>query len=166
MIREQIYATRYLAGKVKRYHTWPMLNQQTVGEHSARVANIYVEIYGMPRAEILYYCLNHDAGELWAGDVPFGIKRSLPELHDQMEIAEAQGLKMLDITLPTLTDEEKARVKICDLLEMWETGMYEEMMGNKFASPIRQDTLSKAQGMAANNDCSERVNKWLHQHWI
>ena len=98
--RDQIYQSKYLAGCVKRYHTWPMLKEQTVGHHCWRVACIFVEIFGLPRAEVLYYCLHHDSGELFAGDVPFGIKAAVPGLKNSINQAEKHGLMALNIELP------------------------------------------------------------------
>jgi 5'-deoxynucleotidase YfbR-like HD superfamily hydrolase len=161
MNRDKVYASRALAGRIKRYSTWPMLHQQTVGEHSARVANLFVEIFGMPRPEVLYYCLNHDAGELWAGDLPFGVKQHVPGLKEAMRVAEAIGLKKLDIMLPDLTELECAQVKVCDLLEMFECGIIEMNMGNKYAEPIKHDTMYAAQKIANDHCFSEKVNKWL-----
>jgi hypothetical protein len=161
MLREKIYVNRYLAGRVKRYSTWPMLTTQTVAEHCWRVACIYVEIFGMPRAEVLYYCLHHDSGELWAGDLPFGVKIAVPGLSEAMRKAEAEGLQLLDLKLPQLTPEETTKCKICDLLEMNEHGKHEMTMGNEYAEPIVHDTLAEAQRQASMIDASDKVNHWV-----
>jgi hypothetical protein len=159
--RDQVYASRHFAGRVKRYHTWPTLHQQTVAEHCWRVAGILVEIFGMPRAEVLFYCLHHDSGELWAGDLPFGTKKTVAGLKDCMNKAEEIGLHNLGIKLPELTTSELAQVKICDLLEMHEFGKAEIDMGNKCAFPIIKDTLYLVQRLAGEHCFSEKVNKWL-----
>jgi hypothetical protein len=159
--REQVYMSRHLAGRVKRYHTWMMLNEQTVAEHCWNVASIFVEIFGMPSAEVLYFCLHHDSGELWAGDLPFGIKQKTNGLGEKMKEVEAIGLQMLEIKLPELTSIEYIQVKICDLLEMNETGRLELNLGNSYAEPIIRDTLKAAQGLAAEHGLSTLVNNWL-----
>jgi len=161
MHRQEIYRSRYLAGCVKRYSTWPMLQQQTVGHHCWRVANIYVECFGMPRAEVLYYCLNHDSGELWAGDLPFGVKARLPALKEAMNEAEAIGLQQLELKLPELSHMEIVQCKICDLLEMHECGEHEMKMGNTYAEPIYRDTAHAAQRLAGELCVSQKVNDWL-----
>lgn len=159
--RNNIYSSPYLAGCVKRYHTWPMIKEQTVGHHCWRVACIFVEIFGIPRAEVLYYCLHHDSGELYAGDIPFGIKKTIPNLKEAMDVAESIGLKQLDTRLPQLTKEEQIQVKICDYLEMHETGEHELNLGNKYAEPIAKDTMFLAQNLARESCMSEHVNNWL-----
>lgn len=162
MNRDDIYRSKYLAGCVKRYHAWPMIREQTVGHHCWRVATMFVEIFGMPRAEVLYYCLHHDSGELWAGDIPFRGKRTV-ELKRAMDHSEEMGREKLGIHLPELTKEELIQVKICDLLEMYETGEYEFNLGNKYAEPIMDDTLQSATALANGSCMSQHVENWLTQ---
>src|SRR5215471_1735281 len=159
--RYEIYRSRYLAGCVKRYSTWPMIHEQTVGQHCWRVACIYVEIFGMPRVEVLYFCLHHDSGELYSGDIPFKVKQDVPGLKMLMNDAEDIGLKRLEIELPEITKLERIQVKIADLLEMHERGDYELNLGNKYAEPIIHDTMHDAQKLAKESCMSEHVNKWL-----
>lgn len=160
-LRDRIYRSQAMAARVKRYHGWQTLHIQTVGEHSARVANIYVSIFGLPRAEVLYYALNHDAGELLAGDVPFGGKDKVPGLRIAISEAETAGLSLLGIELPTLTAQECARLKIADLLEMHEFGRIEELMGNRLAAPVTTDTLASALRKAAEIGELSIVEDWL-----
>lgn len=161
MHRQEIYKSRYLAGQIVRYHTWPMIHRQTVGQHCWRVACIFVEVFGMPRAEVLYFCLHHDSGELYSGDIPFRIKREIEGLKDLMNKAEDIGLQQLGIRLPELTKEERIQVKIADLLEMHESGEYEYNLGNAYAEPIIHDTMNDAQKLAKEFCMSEHVNHWL-----
>jgi 5'-deoxynucleotidase YfbR-like HD superfamily hydrolase len=160
-LRERINRSHAMAGRVKRYACWPTLHTQTVGEHSARVANIYISVFGLPRAEVLFYALNHDAGELLAGDIPFGGKDKVPGLRTAMNAAEQYGLAVLDLTLPVLTLEEQARIKIADLLEMHEFGRIEELMGNRLAAPVTTDTLAAALRKAAEINQISTVENWL-----
>ncbi len=112
-----------------------MIRRPTVAEHQNRVTTLYVELFGMPRAEVLYYCSVHDMGEQRAGDTPYGAKRLVPELAQAVNEAEKIGYADLGITLPELTAEEFRRFKICDLLEMYETALVELRMGNTYAKP-------------------------------
>ena len=139
-LNDRINASKALAGRVIRYHGWPVLHRQSVGEHSHRVASIFVELWGIPRSEILYYILHHDSGELWSGDVPFGAKRASPDLKESINKAEEVGLEKLGITLPSLSSEEFIQFKIADILEMFEFGLIERFMGNRLALPIIEKT--------------------------
>lgn len=122
-----------LAGRVGRWHTWPMIRRPNNGEHCARVAIIYTELWGMPRAEVLYHCLTHDHGELAAGDTPYGAKRMHPLLADATNQAELMGRTTLGVIQTSLTQVEHDQFKVCDLGEMWETACVEFNMGNRFA---------------------------------
>jgi len=161
MDRDRVYTSRFLAGMVQRYHCWPTITNQTVAAHCWRVATIFVEIFGLPRADVLYYALHHDSGELWAGDIAFMVKRRTPGLKAAMDIAEQTGLRNLDLRLPELSELELVQVKIADLLEMHEYGDMEENLGNKYAGPITRDTMAAAQTLAAKHDLSGVVNQWL-----
>ena len=138
--KEQVWRTRGLACRVARYSTWPTLKEQSTGAHSCRVAQIYCELFGLPRAEVLYYLLHHDSGELFGGDTPYGAKRAVPALKKAVEEAEEEGARMLEITWPSLDEDERRRAKIADLAEMNEFGEIELAMGNKFAVPIVAET--------------------------
>jgi 5'-deoxynucleotidase YfbR-like HD superfamily hydrolase len=162
--REQVYTATALAGGVKRYSTWPTITQQTVSQHCWRVACLYVEIFGMPRAEVLYYCLHHDSGELWAGDIPFMVKDKTPGLREASQKAEQEGFQRLGITLPELTDEEKAQVKIIDILEMHEFGCHELKLGNTYAQPIINDTREAALDLADTWGKKDLVEIWCNRH--
>lgn len=46
-----------LAGLVRRYHTWTVLHQQTVAEHSWQVMRLYERIFGTPPAPVFLHIL-------------------------------------------------------------------------------------------------------------
>jgi 5'-deoxynucleotidase YfbR-like HD superfamily hydrolase len=137
-----------------------MLHPQTVGEHSARVATLYVEIFGLPRAEVLYYILHHDSGELTAGDTPFPAKQLSPGFKKEYEKVEALGYERLGVVLPDLADWEFRRVKVADLMEMWETGWHEMRLGNGYARPIVDDTAEAAFNVVSAED-APKLNEWF-----
>jgi hypothetical protein len=140
-----------------------MITEQTVGQHSHRVATLYCELWGVPRVEVLFYVLHHDGGELSAGDVPFGAKKLSEEFGEGHRAAEDIGLQRQGVTLPRITEVEHSQFKIADIMEMWETGSMELAMGNQFAIPIVNDTLAAAMRMC--DDLSEahrqKLSSWL-----
>lgn len=143
MQRSDVRRDIRLAGQVKRYACWPTLTTQTTGEHSWQVLRIYIEIFGPPSPDVTVYIVHHDSAELVVGDPPFPLKAQnadLKQIYDRLE--DAAMMEMRGEALPVLSDEERARVKICDLLEMWEFGLQERMMGNRYAQPIIDDTLT------------------------
>lgn len=124
------------AGDVKRYSGWYTLRIQTNAHHTWNVARIYLELWGLPRAEVLQYILHHDSGELRAGDVAHHVKAANPELKAFMDAAEQEGREALGIGLPVLTRQEAWRFKCCDLLEMAEFAAEEQEMGNARMRPV------------------------------
>lgn len=136
---DQILSSQALAGRVRRWHCWNTISQQSVGEHSHRVATLYIELFGVPRVEVLCWILYHDLGELYAGDSPFGAKRDIPTLKNAVNQAEEKGLAKLGITMPELVGDEWVKFKIADLTEMWEFSYIERRQGNLYADPVMQN---------------------------
>lgn len=163
-LREQIYRSKRMAGQVRRYHAWPTLREQTVADHCWRVACIYCELFGIPRGEVLFFCLHHDSGELFAGDLPFGGKSRCPGMKEAVDECERMGLKNLGIELPMLRDEERRKVKLCDLLEMWEFGSVEARMGNMLAMPVVDATREAAEELAYDLCCYDRMETWMGEN--
>lgn len=161
MKRESVHRSRYLSGRVMRWHTWPTIHKPNVAEHQCRVAQIYCELWGLPRAEVLYYCINHDRGEQWAGDVPFGGKSRVPGLADAIEQAETEGLGLQGVVLPELEEHEKLKFKICDMLEMMEFCVCEHNMGNKFAEVPYNDLEVKVLVIAQKLCDTMKVVHWI-----
>jgi 5'-deoxynucleotidase YfbR-like HD superfamily hydrolase len=166
-------ASRQLAGRVERWHTWPMIRRPTVMEHAGRVASLFCELWGIPRGEVLYYCLHHDHGEFTAGDVPFSAKELAPNLRESMNFAEAIGRDRLGIILPEINQEEFLRFKICDLLEMFETAIVEWNMGNRYAGCVVVDCANTALDMAHKVDllvsgnrtaCRDYIEGWVYKN--
>lgn len=158
--REKVYRSRYLAGQVRRWHTWPTIRSPNVAEHCCRVAQIYCEVFGLPRAEVLYYCLYHDNGELYAGDVPFGAKRRVSGYAEVTNEAEKIGLAAQGVVMPQLTELEWTRFKICDLLEMHEFSLHECRLGNQYAETPCRDTNLAALDLADKIDGRAAVQQW------
>lgn len=165
--RDQVYASPALAGLVERYHTWPTVTRQTVAAHAWRVATIYVEIFGMPRAEVLYYALHHDSGELWGGDIPFMVKDRNPGMREASNAEEKEGLCRLGIVMPELAPLEFQRVKLADLLERWEHGRHELRLGNQYAVPVIRATASavdqRLEGLRDASFTRDLVHNWMNK---
>lgn len=143
-----------MAGLVKRYHEFPVSREQTTAEHSWHLARIYLQIFGLPRAEVLAYIIHHDSGELAVGDNPFPVKRDNPDLKEIMNRLETESLERQGICLPGLSQEEAWRVKLCDLLEMNEFGREDYARGNKFAFPIIEHTWKNICAMLQGDDAT------------
>jgi len=137
------------AGLVKRYHTWPVLREQTVAEHTWHVLRIYDKLFGLPSVDVVRAVMYHDVGEVRTGDAPFPVKRDNPDLkaaYDRVE-AEHRFALLADDPESRLSADEIRHLKICDLVEMWEFGMEEVLKGNNLAVPIVDRTKRIALGL-------------------
>jgi 5'-deoxynucleotidase YfbR-like HD superfamily hydrolase len=115
---------------------------QTCAEHSWNVARLFWKFYPDKwTAEVAIYIMFHDSGEIGVGDIPFPVKRDNPTLKGYMDELERTSLKKQGIVLPELTMFEKALIKICDLLEMFEFGCEEMRRGNAYGEPIVRATI-------------------------
>lgn len=141
-IFNRVFTSLRFAGLIKRYHTWPTLREQTVAEHTWHVLRIYYTLFGPPPLELWIYMLFHDApGEMGAGDVSFHAKRKHPALKAALDAAEQEHLKRMGMEIPAITEEQHARFKICDVLEMLEFGEEESNKGNRYAEAIIDNTM-------------------------
>lgn len=124
------------AGAVKRWHTWPVLHGETVAEHSWNVLRILLQLFPDAPREVLVYVTYHDLGGVKTGDLPYPIKRDNPVLKETMDRIETESWREQGISCEPITAYWKARVKVCDMLDMWEFGIHDYLMGSCYARPI------------------------------
>ena len=132
-----------LAGRVLRYHTWPHIRQQTVAEHTWQVLRILLVIWPEPSPQLVRYVVGHDVGEITVGDPPYPIKANNPVLKSEMDRLEGEAQdelfrEWLLGDVPELTEDERWAFKMAEFIEMWEWGWEEELLGNRFASRVRE----------------------------
>jgi hypothetical protein len=73
------------------------------------------------------------------------VKAENPELKIEFEKVEHKALLHMGVgMLPDISDDERKRIKVCDLLEMMIFGLVEREMGNLLAIPIIQRTKTAA----------------------
>lgn len=137
------------AGQVERYHTWPTHRRQSVAEHTWQVMRIMMTVdVGMCTTRLMHYAVLHDVGEM-AGDVPWPGKRNDPVLKSQHDLAEkrvraAMTARWGQPGLPTLSGTERSFFKMCECIEMWEFGLQERSMGNRYGTVVAERMLLAA----------------------
>lgn len=142
MLRSQVLTNPRMAGGVKRYHTWPTHQVQTVADHTWQVMRIYWTVFGPMPPHISTAILWHDCGELVSGDPPYPVKLLNPVLKHEMDRIEGDAVKNMGgpkVGFGELSVRERIRIKACDLVEMLEFGMEELRLGSQYASPIVDD---------------------------
>lgn len=146
---EDITTNLRLAAEVRRFHTWPVLRQQTIAEHSWQVLRIYEALWGWPSPRLTRHIQYHDCGEIVTGDLPYPTKSLNPELKRTIDLAEKEGLAKMGIELEEITVGEHKQFKLAHLIEMFEYGLEELCMGNTFAEPVASRCKIAALDMAA-----------------
>ena len=122
--------------QVERWHTWPTLRTQTIGDHTAQVLRIYVEVFGPPSPVVTLRILRHDMGEIGTGDCPSYAKVKAPELKNVLDKIEETVLNEMGHALSHLESAEAARVHCCDALEALEFAVDEMRLGSSFGAYI------------------------------
>jgi HD domain len=160
--------------KVQRYHTWPVIRQQSVGEHTAQLWRIFKAIWPDVPMRVLDFVLIHDMPELVLGDMPYpskalhpGIKPILKELEQEiMQQMKHSGWGISSI--PTLTVDELVIFKCVEFIEMWEYGLDELASGNLAANLIVNRWYEAAKGclaqmslMEEKDDVYTRANAYM-----
>lgn len=141
----------YMSGRVTRYSVWPTIAAPNVAEHTWGVYHVYWRIFGVPSAQLGLYIHLHDIEELVGGDNPFPSKMMFPKLKEATTEVEAFARKRLNTPEVEVTERERHRVKVCDLVEMMLFGMVEREMGNLLATPIVERTGDTARWIAREN---------------
>lgn len=167
------------AGQVRRYHTWAVIKDQSVAEHTWQILRILLTIWPEAPRNVLIYAVIHDMGEM-SGDIQYPFKILFNELKQGSEKAEIhvrreqrQHLGAPDIKHP-LSQFERHVFKACDNLEMWEYGIRERNMGNLYANIIIRrmqqavaDNISNIYSMKGtqqfeqNPDIVTRIQKYM-----
>jgi len=128
-------------GEVVRYHTWSTHHKQSVGEHSWQILRILLTIWpGAPR-RMMIHTVKHDMGEMM-GDIAYPFKQLVPELKHGSVKAEEHVMREMAKTIGiprnsgSLSRYEYVVFKLCEHIEMWEYGLHEMNMGNKYGEII------------------------------
>lgn len=142
-----------LAGHTVRYHTWPYIRPQTIASHSWQLARILLTI-APDQPRLLQYAIVHDMGEIATGDIPYPVKRNNPDLATVINRLEDDALHRLGETFKTnfrmeLTDDEKWTFKLVELIEMFEHGREEQILGNGFMEKVADRCWDAAEELMA-----------------
>jgi HD containing hydrolase-like enzyme len=159
------------AGGVKRYHTWPVLHNQTIGEHTWQVMRIYHQVFGPMAPEVSTFILWHDAGELVAGDHLGMLKTLVPEIKPYLDQVERQAVAEMGGAVSDLTDRFKWRVKACDLIDVYEHCTIELLQGNRLVEggiTWAQEQLEALLGKRLSSNDTLLIRDYMRTHkaWL
>jgi 5'-deoxynucleotidase YfbR-like HD superfamily hydrolase len=151
-----------LSGQLRRYHTWPIIGQQTVAEHTWQILRIYCSIVDKIDPHMVMHAMFHDIGETFTGDLPYPVKSENRDLKKQLDYLEEQSrLRQLEYWSAFkqifLSEEDKIFFKQIELIEMAEFGMDQMCLGNNHAFIIADRCLRKVY----ENDTSARLMRYI-----
>lgn len=127
-------------GLPRRFHTVPILKEQTLAAHSWGVAMLMFIIYGQSEPGLtmvdIMAALTHDLAEERFGDMPAPTKRSLgeifPDFREKYGAMEQRHLTNYGMNWEEfLDDDKKRRLKLCDSLEGALYCCRERALGNR-----------------------------------
>lgn len=122
-------------GSVYRFHTRPVLQRDTVAEHSGRAATLMIALWPQCTMNAVKGMLLHDLAEWFTGDLPAPVKLAKPMVGMLISTLEAEveheyGLSPL-APGELYSPEELWWLKWCDWLEGVLYCLREHAMGNR-----------------------------------
>lgn len=164
-----------MAGGIRRWHIFPVIQQQTVAEHGWNVARILLAMWPEAPREMIVEALFNDTGEIATGDPPSTLKQRHPVLRDMYSKMEHDARVSMalpwGLPAPLTAKNEWARcLKMADMIEMMEYAASEIMLGNRYMRPIYHqlqdwvtteiDQLPEPILTNAANYVSKRLHVW------
>lgn len=126
---DQLMQVVRTASYLKRFHTIPSTEYQTVAHHTWNMMALVQVLWPQCRKELLLAALYHDIPEVMTGDVPAPFKWANPEVAGMLHAAEEKMLKELGVHVE-LTESEKRMLAIADTLELVLYSHEQAAMGN------------------------------------
>ena len=148
---------------VKRFHTTPRTQEETVGHHSANVAAIVLRLAPECRKELLVQALMHDVPEYYTGDVPAPFKWRNPDAKLGLKMGELDYVYQHDIPNPLLTEEEEKLLKLADMLDLNLSSIEDWGRGNQYARQLVKNGQEYIRIMTNFEQYKDEVNQMVEE---
>ncbi len=126
---------KLMTGGVRRCHTTPSFEYQSIGQHSWGVAMIILNLHPDPSLQLIKAALQHDMAEMWLGDVPATAKWRFSNLATSYREAE-ETIEAENNLSVELIENELIWLKAADILELALWSRLQIKMGNTLYEPI------------------------------
>ncbi len=119
-------------GNVKRFHTFPIIGEQTNGHHQYNVLSLLLILHPNPSMELVQYVLWHDTAEDIFGDVPATMANYNRELYDGYNQAQDTVLtEVMEYPVDNLSQEDRYWFECLDKLEAYLFAKEQLSLGNQ-----------------------------------
>ena len=135
--------------QVTRFHTVPTIKNESVGHHSMLVAGLAFILWP-DRPHLLPHAIVHDLPEVVTGDMPSPGKRAYGD-RTALKTIEGEIINTAGFTLPALSDEDAACLKVCDILAGMVTCYFELRMGNRLVTESMENYRSYLKEMGPHS---------------
>lgn len=105
-IAQKIIAMRE-GGGVKRHHTYKMVGEDTVGNHTFNMLNLLLTFQPDASVSLIKAVLWHDIAERFVGDTPSPVKKNFPPIREALRQAEDVVNEKLGIKVELSPQDEK-----------------------------------------------------------
>jgi 5'-deoxynucleotidase YfbR-like HD superfamily hydrolase len=121
---------------VRRFHTVPLVGDETVGKHSHGVGILCCALSDyQPSAALLKAALFHDLAEQETGDIPATTKWANPEIKTLLDEVEQRHNESMGLNV-VLSEKEQLTLKWADMLDLLYFVVEQRELGNKAVRPI------------------------------
>jgi 5'-deoxynucleotidase YfbR-like HD superfamily hydrolase len=152
--------------RVKRWHAFPIIGEQTTADHSWGVAAI-ICLITEPSVKLLKAALFHDTAEWYTGDVPHQSKRDWPSVARAVNLAEEQINGFLTgaygIQMYGLSEEEENILKWADMCELAFFCKHQIQLGNTYLLDTYVEVVEKT---LLPNPPTEAAKQLVYTHFM
>ena len=146
---------------VKRCHTFPLIGEYTVGQHSANAVALYVLVCPEPSKLVMETLLFHDCAERIVGDVPWHSKKQWIHLDQALDDAEHEVLS--EYGLPDgsqLGMSDEVWVAWADMMEFIMMCRHQQKMGNTLVEPYLKNAQMALGKLCQSAGCPEAIKDY------
>lgn len=161
---KEFYEIIRAGNEVRRYHTEPVLVQETVGHHTANVLALLIDLYSPKQVpwSVILHCVRHDTAEQFTGDIPAPAKRE-KEVKIAMENLENLWWSSQGYPEHLLTSGQMEIFKFCDYFDIALKAAEELEQGNLRVQHIYSNARVYASecGSKLEGRYREKASRWL-----
>jgi 5'-deoxynucleotidase YfbR-like HD superfamily hydrolase len=158
---ERVYRAR-LGGNVLRYHTWPIIGEQTNGHHTFNMVAMLLALHPNPSVGLIRAIMYHDTAEHEIGDVPSPGLRDYADLGRAYHKAQNSYLfKHFDLNVDALSHRDRDWLNSLDKLDCLLFAFEQRDLGNKRAQKIIENVVNWMQAGIHGRTVPARVAQYF-----